>query len=200
VHNAERQHLLLCRHYITNHVYHPSQTFVFPDDNLQPNITFDLAKPMTRPQVLLFDRSALSRGRMQLALEAGNVVVHSSASVYDGLWFIATAYIDGLIIDLETERIEELRRLVAAVRVFQSGALVVAVNESLNAERVETTVQLGVDYIVKSSNLKQVAEFLYSVRGTEKDTSPRRRHMVRKSVKGGRVKDELQISIAPHGG
>jgi DNA-binding NtrC family response regulator len=118
---------------------------------------------MTRPKILLLERNAATRDAIRESLESENCEVVSSGTFAESLNQIYEQQgFDAVITNLRTQRAEDHSQLVAAIRTLQPECLFVAVCDSLDARDARRAICLRVDYIVKPSNVKQVAERLYA--------------------------------------
>jgi DNA-binding NtrC family response regulator len=118
---------------------------------------------MTRPKILLLERTTASRDAMQKMLEIENYEVVSSGTIDEGLSQIYEQQdFDVLITNLRTQRAGDHPTLVAAIRAFQPECLLVAVSDSLNIREARLAVRLQVDLIVRPAHIKQIAGFLYA--------------------------------------
>jgi DNA-binding NtrC family response regulator len=127
---------------------------------------------MTRPKVLLLERTAAARDAMRRLLESENCEVVSSETFAEGLTqILAQQDFDALITNLRTQRAVDHPKLVAAIRAFKPQCLLVAVSDSLDVRNAERAIRLEADFIVRPSNVKQVAKLLYA-RTAETDSPP----------------------------
>jgi len=118
---------------------------------------------MTRPKILLLERTAAARDAMRKLLESENCEVVSSGTFAESLSEIYEQQnFDVLITNLKTQRADDHPKLVTAIRAFKPECLLVAVSDFLDIEEAKLAVRLEADFIVKPSNVKQVAEFLYA--------------------------------------
>jgi DNA-binding NtrC family response regulator len=116
---------------------------------------------MTRPKILLFEHARDTRDAMRASLENENCDVVSPGTIDDALGQIFAQDFDVLIIDLRTRQAGD-RPLVTAMRTFQPGSLLVAVSDSLDIQEFTLATHLQVDFIVGSSDMKDVAELIYT--------------------------------------
>ena len=86
----------------------------------------------------------------------------SSGTIADGLSKIVAQNFEVLIIDLHTQLADNRSTLVNAMRTFQPECLLVAVSDSFNLREATMAISLQADVIVKSSNMKQVVELIYT--------------------------------------
>jgi hypothetical protein len=91
-----------------------------------------------------------------------NCDVVSSGTIADGLSKIVAQNFEVLIIDLHTQLADNRSTLVNAMRTFQPECLLVAVSDSFNLREATMAISLQADVIVKSSNMKQVVELIYT--------------------------------------
>jgi two-component system response regulator PilR (NtrC family) len=128
---------------------------------------------MTRPKILLVDSRDHICDAMQKSLENENLDVVSSATIADALGLIVTHHFDVVITDLQVRRAGDSLTLVTAIRHLQPKALIVAVSDSLNVREAALAVCLGVDFVMKPINIKEVAELIIypSERRTESPAS-----------------------------
>jgi DNA-binding NtrC family response regulator len=118
---------------------------------------------MTRPKILLLERTAAARDAMRKLLERENCEVVSSGTFADGLNQIYEQQsFDALITNLRTQRAEDHPQLVAAIRTLQPECLFVIVSDSLDIRAAQRAIRLQADLIVKPAHVKQVAERLYA--------------------------------------
>jgi DNA-binding NtrC family response regulator len=115
---------------------------------------------MTRPTILLLDRSGYIRDTMQQYLENEHFCVVASATVSGAFRQIVTKDFDVLITDLHTRRTKDGLRLVTVIRHLQPEALIVAVSDSLDVQQAMKAIRLGVDVIVKPFDVQEVAELI----------------------------------------
>jgi DNA-binding NtrC family response regulator len=118
---------------------------------------------MTRPKVLLLERSTASREAMQKLLESENCEVISSGTFAESLDQIYEQQdFDLLITNLRTQRAGDHPRLVAAMRTFNPECLLVAVSDALDARDAQLAIRLQADFVVKPSNVRQVPKLMYA--------------------------------------
>jgi DNA-binding NtrC family response regulator len=115
---------------------------------------------MTRPTILLLDGSGYIRVAMQQYLENEKLCVVTSATVSGAFRQMVTKDFDVLITDLHTRRTREGLRLVTAIRHLQPKALIVAVSDSLDVQQAMKAIRLGVDVIVRPSDVREVADLI----------------------------------------
>jgi DNA-binding NtrC family response regulator len=116
---------------------------------------------MTRPNILLFESVPDARNAMRESLENENCDVVSPETVDDALGQIFVQDFDVLIIDLHTRQAGD-RPLMTAMRTFQPESLLVAVSDSFDIQEATLATHLQVDFIVGRSDMKEVAELLYT--------------------------------------
>jgi DNA-binding NtrC family response regulator len=105
---------------------------------------------MTRPEILLLERTAAIRHAMRESLESENCEVVSSRTFSEGLDQIYERQdFDVLITNLRIQRAEDHPRLVAAIRAFHPECLPVAVADFLDVRGAQRAILLQADYIVK---------------------------------------------------
>ena len=127
---------------------------------------------MTRPKILLLEHAAAIRDAMRESLESENCEVVSSRTFAEGLDQIYERQdFDVLITDLRIQRAEDHPRLVPAIRAFRPECLLVAVTDFLDVRGAQRAILLQADYIVKASNVKDVAKLL-NARTAEADSAP----------------------------
>ncbi len=124
---------------------------------------------ITRPKILLVERTDGTPNAMRESLEKENCEVDSTGTIAEGISRILAQQFDVLIIDLNT-RAEDNPTLVNALRTFQPACLLVAVSDSLTMQQVARATSLQVDFIVRRSNIKEVAEIVLA-RATETNPS-----------------------------
>jgi DNA-binding NtrC family response regulator len=116
---------------------------------------------MTRPKVLLLERTAAIHDAMRESLESENCEVVSSRTFAESLDQIYERQdFDVLITNLRTQRAEDHPQLIAAMRTFRPECLLVAVTDFLDVRDAQRAILLQADYIVKASNVKDVAKLL----------------------------------------
>ena len=132
---------------------------------------------MTRPKVLLLERSDAARDATRELLESENCDVILAGTLAEGLNQISAESFDALITNLGTQRLTDYPMVVAALRIFQPECPVVAVSDSFNIRETKLAIRIQVDYMVSRTSIREVARDLHtknaSLKTTKLDAEPR---------------------------
>jgi CheY-like chemotaxis protein len=111
-----------------------------------------------RPRLLIVHENDSVRHSMHNSLVGEHCEVVSIATASDAFGLIAKEKFDGIVVNLESS--DDLYVLMAGIRGFQPGTMIVAVSDSLDPQQLDLYYRLRGNAVTKQRNIKEIVQFL----------------------------------------